>query len=58
MYLHDKLDWPTAMWDTISWHGFEKAIKSQLPTMQQQISKFVNIWWNIGVLRRKINKLA
>jgi hypothetical protein len=57
VYLQDKNDWPTATWDTIDWHGFETAIKSQPPTMQRRISKFINGWWNTGVQRRKINKL-
>jgi hypothetical protein len=39
VYLQDKHDWSTAMWDTINWHGFEIAIKSRPATMQQQISK-------------------
>jgi hypothetical protein len=57
VYLQDKHDWPTATWYTIDWHGLEKAIKSQPPTMQRRISKFVNGWWNTGVQCRKVNKL-
>jgi hypothetical protein len=55
-YLQERHDWDDPTWDTIDWHGFEKAIRSRPPTMQRRISKFVNgCWWNVGKQRRRIN---
>jgi hypothetical protein len=54
-YLQERHDWDDPTWDTIDWHGFEKAIRSRPPTMQRRISKFVNGWWNVGKQRIRIN---